>query len=95
MYMSDWSITRQNISIIRRVFRAITSHALFDTAIMAVILANVVVMCVDHFDQRQYEDSLWYVPLLSFIIFTYIHVYIYAHTYIYARQRSRHVRGSF
>jgi hypothetical protein len=47
------------------------------------MLANVVVMCVDHFDQRQYEDSLWYVPLLSFIIFTYIHVYIYIYIYIY------------
>jgi hypothetical protein len=31
------------------------------------MLANVVVMCVDHFDLRQYEDSLWYV-LMSLII---------------------------
>ncbi len=68
MYMTDWSITRRNVSIVRRVFRAITSHGLFDTAIMAVILANVVVMCVDHFDQRQYEDSLWCVLYPSFIV---------------------------
>jgi hypothetical protein len=45
--------------IVRRVLRATTSHSLFEMAIMAVIIANTIVLCVEHFDQSHYENTLW------------------------------------